>query len=67
MRVDADYDRCEGHGQCEERAPAIFELDDEGNLVHHYEGRDLPAELEGAAEGAVAVCPVAALRLVRGA
>ncbi|PVY97505.1 ferredoxin [Actinomycetospora cinnamomea] len=66
MRIEADYDRCEGHGQCEERAPAIFELDDDGYLTHHYEGQDLPAELEGAGRGAVAVCPVAALRLAEG-
>jgi ferredoxin len=64
MRIEADYDRCEGHGQCEERAPDVFELDDEGYLTHHYEGRDLPAELADAARGAAAVCPVAALRVV---
>lgn len=64
MRVEADYGRCEGHGQCEERAPAIFALDDQGFLTHHYEGEDLPVELEEAGRGAVAVCPVAALRAV---
>lgn len=64
MRIEADYDRCEGHGQCEVRAPEIFELDDEGFLTHRYDGVDLPAELEDAARGAVSVCPVAALRLV---
>ena len=64
MRIEADYDRCEGHGQCEERGPEVFELDDDGYLTHHYEGRDLPAGLEDAARGAAAVCPVAALRVV---
>lgn len=64
MRVEADYDRCEGHGQCEARAPEIFELDDQGFLTNHYEGVTLPAALEDAAQGAVSVCPVAALRIV---
>ncbi|GAA4790065.1 hypothetical protein GCM10023200_26120 [Actinomycetospora chlora] len=63
MRIEADYDRCEGHGQCEARAPEIFELDDHGFLTHHYDGVELPAELEDAARGAAAVCPVAALRV----
>ncbi|HYH33384.1 MAG TPA: ferredoxin [Pseudonocardia sp.] len=63
MRVVADYDRCEGHGLCGEQAPEVFELDDAGDLVHRFDGRDVPAELAEAAERGASVCPVAALRV----
>lgn len=61
MRVSVDHNKCEGHGLCEQIAPEIFELDDEGNLTNHYEGRDIDAPLVDAARRAVASCPVAAL------
>ena len=62
MKVIADYDRCEGHGLCTHEAPDIFELDDDGDLVHHFEGTDIPADQHDAASSAVSACPVAALR-----
>jgi ferredoxin len=63
MRVEIDRARCEGHGLCEERAPALFHLDDDGELHHHFEDSDVPPQLEAAAQAAVGVCPVMALRL----
>ncbi len=61
MRIELDRFRCEGHGLCEEAAPALMHLDDHGELLI-----DAP-EVEGAdrdaAKAAVRVCPVAALRL----
>ncbi|MDR6117342.1 ferredoxin [Aeromicrobium sp. SORGH_AS981] len=62
MRIIADYDRCEGHGLCVDQAPDVFDLDDDGELVHHLEDQDVPAALEEAAGRAVDSCPVAALR-----
>jgi len=62
MNVVADYDRCEGHGLCAEAAPAIFEVDDDGELVHRFDGVDLPADLVDPAKRAIDSCPVAALR-----
>lgn len=62
MRIIADYDRCEGHGLCADQAPDVFDLDDEGDLVHHFDGQDVPSDLEAAASRAVDSCPVAALR-----
>lgn len=62
MKIIADYDRCEGHGLCVDQASAIFDLDDSGDLVHHFEGSDVPADLEASARRAVDACPVAALR-----
>jgi ferredoxin len=62
MKIVADYDRCEGHGLCAEQAPDVFDLDDEGDLVHHFEGQDLPADLKADGQRAIDSCPVAALR-----
>ena len=62
MRIELDEPRCEGHGLCEEAAPSLMHLDDEGMLILdqiEVEGADLEA-----AKAAVRVCPVAALRLV---
>ncbi|MFD6060383.1 MULTISPECIES: ferredoxin [Rhodococcus] len=63
MRIVIDRPRCEGHGLCEEIAPDLMHLDDEGELILDVE--ELP---EGSPEladagAAVRVCPVAALRL----
>ncbi|TQL44940.1 ferredoxin [Homoserinimonas aerilata] len=61
MRIELDRPRCEGHGLCEEAAPDLMHLDDDGELVIDI------AEVDGAAldraRAAVRVCPVAALRL----
>lgn len=63
MKVIADYERCEGHGLCVQEAPEIFELNDDGDLINHFDGGDLPAEQGAAASSAASACPVAALRL----
>lgn len=63
MRIIADHDRCEGHGLCVDQAPDVFDLDDEGDLVQHFDGTDLPSEQEAAGRRAVDSCPVAALRM----
>jgi ferredoxin len=33
MRIELDRPRCEGHGLCEEEAPALLHPDGEGELV----------------------------------
>jgi ferredoxin len=61
MRIELDRPRCEGHGLCEEAAPKLMHLDDDGELVidvPEVDGGDLEA-----AKAAVRICPVAALRL----
>ena len=65
MRIEVDYKRCEGHGLCEDQAPDVFELDDEGDLIYKFEGQDVPADLASAAARGAAACPVAALRVVQ--
>ena len=63
MRIELDRPRCEGHGLCEEAAPALMHLDDDGELVI-----DVPEvggdQAVAAAKAAVRVCPVEALKLV---
>jgi ferredoxin len=65
-RIQLDRERCEGHGTCEQIAPNIYQLDDEG-LVSILVDQPLSEELVGAAEAGARVCPIAALRVVDGA
>lgn len=60
MKIVLDRPRCEGHGLCEEVAPQLMHLDDDGELVLDVEIVD--GDLD-AARAAVRVCPVAALKL----
>lgn len=61
MRIELDRPRCEGHGLCEEAAPALMHLNDDGELV--IDVPDVDGTGIDAAQAAVRVCPVAALRL----
>lgn len=61
MKIRIDRDRCEGHAQCVAGAPTLFALDDEGELVYHRDGQELPDGLVRPARAAIASCPVAAL------
>ncbi len=60
LDVIVDMDLCDGHGQCEFAAPAVFRLDDEGEL--HYEPHP-PARELGRVQQAIRLCPVQAIRL----
>ena len=46
--IELDRDRCEGHGTCEQVAPAVYKLDDEGEL--EILADPLPEKLTKAAE-----------------
>lgn len=61
MKIILDRPRCEGHGLCEEVAPKLMHLDDDGELV--LDVVDVNDEQLDAAKAAVRVCPVAALKL----
>lgn len=61
MKILLDRPRCEGHGLCEEAAPDLMHLDDEGELVLDRDEVDEAERTQ--AQAAVRVCPVAALRL----
>ena len=60
-RIDVDRDRCVGSGTCEELAPAVFEVDDDGVLALL---RTQPAEDDlPDVRDAVSACPTRALAL----
>jgi ferredoxin len=62
MRIEVDRERCDGFGFCEQAAPELVQLDDEGEPEILTDA--VPAELAGKAEAATWACPVAALRVV---
>ncbi|MFI7190883.1 ferredoxin [Nocardia nova] len=62
MRISVDRSRCEGHGLCTQHAPAVFSLDDDGELTHRFGDTDIPAEHLAAVRAAIGSCPMAALR-----
>ncbi|MGW4330941.1 ferredoxin [Nocardia sp. NPDC004573] len=62
MKISVDYERCEGHGLCADQAPTVFDLDDEGELIYHYDGEEVPEGQVAIARSAINACPVAALR-----
>jgi ferredoxin len=61
MRIEIDRPRCEGHGLCEEAAPDLLHLDDDGEVV--IDVAEVDEEALERARAAVRICPVAALRL----
>jgi ferredoxin len=62
MKVIVDLDLCQGHSQCEDAAPQVFEVGDDA-LVHLRVDRP-PEELRAKVEDAVRRCPTEAIRLV---
>ncbi len=56
--VHVDRGKCEGFGFCEEAAPGIFQLDDDGVLTID---QSAAAAAASTVTGALRVCPVAAL------
>ncbi len=62
MKIEVDRQRCEGHGLCEEVAPDLLHLDENGELI--IDVGDVGEDSLERARAAVRVCPVAALRLV---
>lgn len=62
MRIDVDRNRCEGYGFCEEAAPELFALDDDGELLVKLV--EVPADLGDKARAATRACPVAAIKLI---
>jgi ferredoxin len=62
MRIVVDMNLCQGHAQCEDAAPDIFKVDDDGLLMVLVES---PAEsARPRVEDAVRRCPADALRIV---
>lgn len=62
MRVIVDLDLCQGHGQCEDAAPDVFEVGDDA--LAHLRMQDVPASLRATVEDAARRCPTEAISLV---
>lgn len=58
-RIAVDEARCEGHGQCQDSAPEVFDVNDDGVAIVLVD--PIPAALTNKAEAGVRACPVAAL------
>lgn len=66
MHITINLAACEGHGLCQQAAPDVYELDDEGYVrLRHDESDTLDESLHPAAEAGARVCPVAALKVQR--
>jgi ferredoxin len=63
MKVEFDEPRCDGFGFCEEVAPEVFRVDDDGKMWVLMD--EVPAELEEKVADAARACPVAALKVAR--
>lgn len=62
MRIVLNKDLCQGHAQCQDVAPGIFRVDDDGLLTVLVES---PPESDRAlVEEAVRRCPADALRVI---
>jgi ferredoxin len=61
MRVIVDLDLCQGHGQCEDAVPEVFEVGDDA-FAHLRMDRP-PDSLRHKVEEAVRRCPAAAIRI----
>jgi len=62
MKVVVDRELCQGHGQCENSAPEVFEVRDDG-LAYVLRDPDTPDLVERTKDGAFR-CPVDAITLV---
>ena len=62
MKVVVDFDACESNAVCEELAPGVFEVRDDGFLYVLEENppEELRAQVEAAARG----CPKQAISVV---
>ena len=63
MRVELEADRCVASGQCVVAAMEVFDQDDDGIAILLTE--EVGPELVDEVREAAAVCPAAAIRLVR--
>lgn len=61
MRVIVDLELCQGHAQCEDAAPEIFEVGDDA--LSHLRMQDPPEQLRPRIEEAARRCPTDAIRI----
>ena len=62
MKIRIDPDKCQGHARCYALAPELFAVDDYGQASVIV--GEVPTELEGKADLAIANCPEYAIERV---
>ena len=62
MKVVADLGLCQGHAQCEDAAPEVFEVRDDGFV--HLLRDEVDGECLRKAEEAAYRCPAEAIKLI---
>ena len=62
MKIAVDYDLCQGHAVCQSEAPAVFAVEDKGQVKVLDE--DPTEEARAQVEMAVQYCPTHALSIV---
>jgi ferredoxin len=62
VKIRVDPDKCQGHARCFALAPELFAVDDYGQASVIVD--EVPAELEGKADLAIANCPEYAIERV---
>jgi ferredoxin len=61
MKITVDWVKCTGHGVCEQYAPDVFEISDEGDLELRCDV--VPDDALDGVREAVDRCPTLALKL----
>ena len=61
MKAEIDLGLCQGYGQCQEAAPDVFEVRDDGYA--HLLVDAIPAAEEANARDAASRCPAEAIRI----
>lgn len=61
MKVEIDYDRCEGYGLCAQSAPDVFAIDDDGDS--HVLQPDVDGSQSDSVRLAEVSCPMKAVKL----
>jgi ferredoxin len=61
MKVSVDVELCQGHGQCEESAPDVFEVRDDG--LAYVIGETDTSDKQARTREAASRCPVDAIRI----
>lgn len=64
VKIVVDYDLCQGHAVCQSEAPAVFAVEDKGQVKVLHE--DPAEEVRAQVEMAVKYCPTHALKIVEG-
>jgi ferredoxin len=60
-KVDIDFELCQGHGQCAESAPKVFEVRDDGFAYLLVD--EISADQEANVRDAAARCPTDAIKI----